>query len=72
MVGLVLVSHSEHIARGLADLAGQMAGPDVPSSRPADFPAAGSAPTTTVFAMRSRRANCGDGVVVIGIWAARS
>ena len=29
MVGIVVVSHSSELARGLAELAGQMAGPDV-------------------------------------------
>ena len=29
MVGIVVVSHSSELAKGLAELAGQMAGPDV-------------------------------------------
>lgn len=66
MVGLVLVSHSEEIARGLADLAGQMAGPNV------QIEPAGGAPDGTLGTDDSRvrdairRANSGDGVVVIG------
>lgn len=66
MVGLVLVSHSQDIASGLADLAAQMAGPDVP------IQAAGGAPDGTLGTDDGRvrdairRANTGDGVVVIG------
>jgi phosphoenolpyruvate---glycerone phosphotransferase subunit DhaM len=66
LVGLVLVSHSGDIARGLADLAGQMAGPNV------RIEAAGGAPDGTLGTDDGRvrdairRANSGDGVVVIG------
>ena len=66
MVGLVLVSHSEDIARGLSDLAAQMAGPDV------SIEAAGGAPDGTLGTDDGRvrdairRANSGDGVVVLG------
>ena len=66
MVGLVLVSHSEDIAKGLADLAGQMAGPEV------QIEAAGGAPDGTLGTDDGRvrdairRANSGAGVVVIG------
>jgi phosphoenolpyruvate---glycerone phosphotransferase subunit DhaM len=66
VVGLVLVSHSEDIARGLADLAAQMAGPDV------QIEAAGGAPDGSLGTDDGRvrdairRANSGDGVVVIG------
>jgi PTS hybrid protein len=65
VVGLVLVSHSEDIAKGLAELAGQMAGPDV------QIEAAG-APDGTLGTDDGRvrdairRANSGEGVVVIG------
>ena len=66
MVGLVLVSHSEDIAKGLAELAGQMAGDGVL------IQAAGGAPDGTLGTDDGRvrdairRANSGDGVVVIG------
>ena len=66
MVGLVLVSHSEDIAKGLAQLAGQMAGPAV------QIEAAGGAPDGTLGTDDGRvrdairRANTGAGVVVIG------
>jgi PTS hybrid protein len=66
VVGLVLVSHSEDIAKGLAELAGQMAGDGVP------IEAAGGAPDGTLGTDDGRvrdairRANSGDGVVVIG------
>jgi phosphoenolpyruvate---glycerone phosphotransferase subunit DhaM len=66
MVGLVLVSHSEDIANGLAELAAQMAGPDVA------IQAAGGLPDGTLGTDDDRvrdairRAEKGDGVVVIG------
>src|SRR4051812_9878773 len=66
MVGLVLVSHSEDIAKGLAELAGQMAGAGV------QIEAAGGAPDGTLGTDDGRvrdairRANSGAGVVVIG------
>jgi phosphoenolpyruvate---glycerone phosphotransferase subunit DhaM len=66
VVGLVLVSHSEDIAKGLSDLAAQMAGPDV------QIEAAGGTADGTLGTDDGRvrdairRANSGDGVVVIG------
>jgi phosphoenolpyruvate---glycerone phosphotransferase subunit DhaM len=66
LIGLVLVSHSEDIAKGLAELAGQMAGPDL------QIEAAGGAPDGTLGTDDGRvrdairHANSGDGVVVIG------
>jgi PTS hybrid protein len=64
-VGIVLVSHSEALAGGLAELAAQMAGPGV------DIIAAGGDPTgglgTDEDRVRNavRRANTGSGVVVL-------
>ena len=66
MVGIVVVSHSAELARGVADLASQMAGPDV------RIELAGGAPDGTLGTddglVRDaiRRANQGDGVVVLG------
>jgi phosphoenolpyruvate---glycerone phosphotransferase subunit DhaM len=65
MVGIVLVSHSASLADGLAELAGQMAGPSV------GIIAVGGAPTgglgTDEDAVRAaiRRADRGHGVVVL-------
>ena len=65
MVGIVVVSHSRDIASGLADLAGQVAGPDV------RIEPAGGGPEGTLGTEESRvaeaieRADAGDGVVVL-------
>ena len=66
MVGIVVVSHSADLARGVADLASQMAGPDV------RIEVAGGAPDGTLGTDDTqvrdaiRRANQGDGVIVLG------
>jgi phosphoenolpyruvate---glycerone phosphotransferase subunit DhaM len=66
MVGLVVVSHSSDLARGLAELAGQMAGPEVA------IEAVGGGPDGSLGTDGDRvtdaieRANTGDGVVVLG------
>jgi PTS hybrid protein len=66
VVGIVVVSHSAELARGVAELASQMAGPDV------RIETAGGAPDGTLGTDDSlvrdaiRRANHGDGVVVLG------
>jgi PTS hybrid protein len=66
MVGLVLVSHSPELARGLADLAGQMAGPEV------HIAAVGGGPDGALGTDRARveaaisAADSGEGVVVLG------
>jgi PTS hybrid protein len=66
MIGLVLVSHSSELARGLADLAGQMAGPEV------QIVAVGGGPDGALGTDRARveaaiaQADSGDGVVVLG------
>jgi phosphoenolpyruvate---glycerone phosphotransferase subunit DhaM len=65
VVGIVVVSHSRDIASGLADLAGQMAGPDV------RIEAAGGGPDGALGTEESsvreaiERADAGDGVVVL-------
>jgi PTS hybrid protein len=66
MVGLVLVSHSEDIARGLAELAGQMAGPDVHIQAAGGIPGGGLGTDDDRVRDGIRRADSGDGVVVIG------
>jgi PTS hybrid protein len=65
VVGIVVVSHSDELARGLADLAGQVAGPEV------RIEAAGGGPDGTLGTEEARvqeaiaRADGGDGVVVL-------
>jgi phosphoenolpyruvate---glycerone phosphotransferase subunit DhaM len=66
MVGLVLVSHSEDIAKGLAELAGQMAGPDVAIQTAGGLPGGGLGTDDDRVRDAIRRAEHGDGVVVIG------
>ncbi len=66
MVGIVVVSHSSELARGVAELASQMAGPEV------RIEIAGGAPDGTLGTddglVRDaiRRANQGAGVIVLG------
>jgi PTS hybrid protein len=66
LVGIVVVSHSSDLARGVAELAGQVAGPDV------RIEAAGGGPGGTLGTDEGlvrdaiRRANQGSGVVVLG------
>jgi PTS hybrid protein len=66
VVGIVVVSHSADLARGVADLASQMAGPEV------RIEVAGGAPDGTLGTDDTqvrdaiRRANQGDGVIVLG------
>jgi dihydroxyacetone kinase phosphotransfer subunit len=66
VVGIVVVSHSADLARGVAELASQMAGPDV------RIEVAGGGPDGTLGTDDSlvrdaiRRANQGDGVIVLG------
>jgi phosphoenolpyruvate---glycerone phosphotransferase subunit DhaM len=66
LVGIVVVSHSAELARGVVELASQMAGPEV------RIEIAGGAPDGTLGTddglVRDaiRRANQGDGVIVLG------
>lgn len=66
VVGIVVVSHSAELARGVVELAGQVAGPDV------TIEAAGGGPGGTLGTddglVRDaiRRADSGAGVVVLG------
>jgi PTS hybrid protein len=66
MVGIVVVSHSSELARGLAELAGQMAGPSVRIEHAGGT--AEGALGTDEGAVRDaiRRADQGEGVVVLG------
>jgi dihydroxyacetone kinase phosphotransfer subunit len=66
VVGLVLVSHSEDIANGLAELAAQMAGPDVAIQAAGGLPDGGLGTDDDRVRDAIRRAERGDGVVVIG------
>ncbi len=66
MVGIVVVSHSADLARGVAELASQVAGPEV------RIEVAGGGPDGTLGTddglVRDaiRRANQGEGVIVLG------
>jgi PTS hybrid protein len=66
MVGIVVVSHSSELARGLADLAGQMAGPSVRIEHVGGT--ADGQLGTDEGGVRDaiRRADQGEGVVVLG------
>ena len=66
MVGLVLVSHSEDIANGLAELAAQMAGPDVAIQAAGGLPDGSLGTDDDRVRDAIRRADSGEGVVVIG------
>lgn len=66
MVGIVLVSHSAELARGLADVAGQVAGPDVPIETAGGDPAGGLGTCADLVSAGIARAERGDGVLVIG------
>jgi PTS hybrid protein len=66
MVGIVVVSHSSELARGLAALAGQMAGPSVRIEH-AGGTADGQLGTDEGRVRDAiRRADSGEGVVVLG------
>ena len=65
MVGIVLVSHSRDLARGLADLASQVAGPEV-RVEPAGGGPDGTLGTSGVTVGDAiARAEAGQGVVVL-------
>ncbi len=66
MVGIVVVSHSAELARGVADLASQMAGPDVRIETAGGGPAGVLGTDDSLVRDAIRRANQGDGVVVLG------
>jgi PTS hybrid protein len=66
VVGIVLVSHSSEIASGLADLAGQMAGDEVPIEPVGGAPDGGLGTNGDLVREALRRADTGAGVVVLG------
>lgn len=66
MVGIVIVSHSADLARGLAELAGQMAGPDVRIEPAGGGPDGGLGTDAELASVAIERADAGDGVVVLG------
>jgi PTS hybrid protein len=66
VVGIVLVSHSSEIASGLADLAGQMAGDDVPIEPVGGGPDGGLGTNGDLVREALKRADAGAGVVVLG------
>lgn len=65
-VGIVLVSHSRHLAAGLADLAGQMAGPDVAIEAAGGTDEGGLGTSDAQVTAAIARADRGAGVVVLG------
>ena len=66
MVGIVVVSHSADLARGVADLAGQVAGPEVRIEVAGGGPEGSLGTDDALVRDAIRRANQGDGVVVLG------
>ena len=66
MVGIVLVSHSSEIASGLAELARQMAGPDVPIEAVGGGPDGGLGTNGDRVRDALVAADVGAGVVVLG------
>ncbi|MDQ6774354.1 MAG: dihydroxyacetone kinase phosphoryl donor subunit DhaM [Candidatus Dormibacteraeota bacterium] len=65
MVGIVLVSHSPELARGLKDLAAQVAGPEVRIEAAGGGPEGSLGTTGTTVRSAIDRADSGDGVVVL-------
>jgi phosphoenolpyruvate---glycerone phosphotransferase subunit DhaM len=66
VVGIVVVSHSADLARGVAHLAGQMAGPDVRIEVAGGGPGGTLGTDDSLVRDAIRRANQGEGVVVLG------
>ena len=66
MVGIVIVSHSADIASGAAELAGQMAGPDVRLEAAGGAPDGGLGTDEDLVQRAIAAADQGDGVVVLG------
>lgn len=66
MVGIVVVSHSADLARGVAELASQMAGPDVRIEIAGGGPQGTLGTDDGLVRDAIRRANQGDGVIVLG------
>jgi len=66
VVGIVVVSHSSELAAGLADLAAQMAGPEVRIEHAGGTPDGALGTDEGRVRDAIRRADGGDGVVVLG------
>ena len=66
MVGIVLVSHSFELAHGLARLASQVAGAEVRVEAAGGGPDGTLGTTGDVVWEAIKRADCGQGVVVLG------
>jgi phosphoenolpyruvate---glycerone phosphotransferase subunit DhaM len=66
MVGIVVVSHSASLARGVAELAGQMAGPDLAIEIAGGGPEGSLGSDEGLVRDAIRRADSGDGVIVLG------
>jgi PTS hybrid protein len=66
MVGIVVVSHSSDLARGVAELAGQMAGDGVRIEPVGGRPDGGLGTDATGVRDAIARADAGEGVVVLG------
>jgi PTS hybrid protein len=66
VVGIVVVSHSADLARGLAELAGQMAGPDVRIEPAGGGPDGGLGTDESAVQRAIAGADQGDGVIVLG------
>lgn len=65
MVGIVVVSHSAELARGVVDLAGQMAGPDVRIEAAGGGPDGGLGTNEALVRAAIARAHDGQGVAVL-------
>jgi PTS hybrid protein len=66
VVGIVVVSHSSELAQGLAELAAQMAGPDVRIEPAGGLPDGGLGTDEDRVRAAIRAADQGEGVVVLG------
>jgi phosphoenolpyruvate---glycerone phosphotransferase subunit DhaM len=66
VVGIVVVSHSGDLARGLVELAGQMAGGAVAIEDAGGGPDGGLGTSADLVSDAITRADGGDGVVVLG------
>ena len=65
MVGIVVVSHSRDIASGTAELAGQMAGPEVRIEAAGGTPDGGLGTDAERVRASIAAADAGDGVIVL-------
>jgi phosphoenolpyruvate---glycerone phosphotransferase subunit DhaM len=66
MVGIVVVSHSAELARGVVELAGQMAGPEVRIEAAGGGPDGGLGTNEALIREAIARAQDGQGVAVLG------